>query len=203
MAKKQDYLGEICISYFGRGMHPKMNEVQLLQSGYYDEVSEMYKTLGGVLPDIPMRVGKYDIDTGGFIIEFDEENHFNRYRLLTLNSVIYKGNKNLDISKYRLFCEQNENRCCTFGKYWETSSTQKQFGRALIDGSFGDNAPSRWKQRAFYDFIKDVTSIVLNVPILRISIYDQYNGYTIERLIKEKQERILIKYIEERLKLVK
>lgn len=77
------------------------------------------------------------------------------------------------------------------------------FGVSSVDGNFEIDAPSRWKQRAFYDFIKDVTSIVLDVPILRISIYDQYKGYTIESLIKGGYEKALIGYIDDRLKILK
>lgn len=203
MAKKQDLLKEICFAHYKCGMHPKMNYYQLLQSEYYDEVFEMYKKLGGTLSEVPVRVGAYDIDTRNFIIELDEENHFNRYRLATLDSTIYLENKNIDVSKYRVFCNQYENKCCTHGKYWENPSTQRMFGGSSVDGNFGIDAPSRWKQRAFYDFIKDVTSIVLGIPILRISIYDQYKGYTIESLIKGGSENALIEYIDERLKNLK
>ena len=200
MAKKQELLKEICIAHYRCGMHPKMNNHQLLQSGYYDEAFGLYKKLGGTLSEVPMRVGAYDIDTRDFIIELDEENHFNRYRLATLDSTIYLKNKNIDVSNYRVFCNQYEDKCCTHGKYWENPSTQKMFGVSPIDGNFGLDAPSRWKQRAFYDFIKDVTSIVLDIPILRISIYDQYKGCTIESLIKGGYEKALIGYIDERLK---
>ena len=88
MAKKQELLKEICIAHYRCGMHPKMNNHQLLQSGYYDEAFDLYKKLGGTLSEVPMRVGAYDIDTRDFIIELDEENHFNRYRLATLDSTI-------------------------------------------------------------------------------------------------------------------
>ena len=74
-----------------------MNNHQLLQSGYYDEAFGLYKKLGGTLSEVPMRVGAYDIDTRDFIIELDEENHFNRYRLATLDSTIYLKNKNIAI----------------------------------------------------------------------------------------------------------
>ena len=203
MAKKQDFLKKICVDHYGMGVHSKMNEQQLRQSGFHDEAFGVYKKLGGTLSEVPMRVGAYDIDTTEFVIELDEENHFNRYRLATLDSTIYLENKNFDVSKYRTFCNQYEDKCCTHGKYWENSSTQKMFGVSFVDGDFGENAPSRWKQRAFYDFIKDATSKVLDIPILRISVYDQYKGYTIESLIKGENEKALIGYIDERLKNLK
>ena len=204
MAKKQDYLEEISISYFGRGMHRKMRRDELFESEYYADALKIYKNLGGVLPEIPVKAGPYDIDTREFIIELDEENHFNRYRLATLDSVIYQENKNLDVAKYKICCRQYEDKCrCTPLGYWENPSAQKMFGVSPVDGDFGIDTPSRWKQRAFYDYIKDVTSIVLDVPILRISIYDLYKGHTIDSLIKGSYEKALIGYINERLENLK
>ena len=37
---------------------------------------------------------------------------------------------------------------------------------------FDGNGSSRWKQRAFYDFLKDVASLVEGKPLIRISIYE-------------------------------
>ena len=203
MAKRQEYLKRICIEHYGVGMHRRMREDELLESEYYAGALKIYKNLGGVLSEIPVKAGPYDIDTREFIIELDEENHFNRYRLATLDSVIYQENKNLDVAKYKTFCRQYEANCCTHGGYWGNSSTQKMFGVSPVDGDFGIDAPSRWKQRAFYDYIKDVTSIVLDVPILRISIYDLYKGYTIDSLIKGSYKKALIGYINERLENLK
>lgn len=204
MAKRQEYLKRICIEHYGVGMHRRMREDELFESEYYADALKIYKKLGGVLPEIPVNAGAYDIDTREFIIELDEENHFNRYRLATLDSVIYQENKNLDVAKYKICCRQYEDKCRrTPLGYWENSSTQKMFGVSPVDGDFGIDAPSRWKQRAFYDYIKDVTSIVLDVPILRISIYDLYKGYTIDSLIKGSYEKALIGYINERLENLK
>ena len=71
-------------------MHRRMREDELLESEYYAGALKIYKNLGGVLSEIPVKAGPYDIDTREFIIELDEENHFNRYRLATLDSVIYQ-----------------------------------------------------------------------------------------------------------------
>lgn len=185
-------------------MHRKMRKDELFESEYYADALKIYKNLGGVLPEIPVKAGSYDIDTREFIIELDEENHFNRYRLATLDSVIYQENKNLDVAKYKICCRQYEDKCRrTPLGYWENPSAQKMFGVSPVDGDFGIDTPSRWKQRAFYDYIKDITSIVLDVPILRISIYDLYKGYTIDSLIKGGYEKALIGYINERLENLK
>lgn len=199
MAKKESYLKLICENNYGVGSHRKLSDIEMRTSRYYDEVMAVYKRLGGVLSEIPLRVGPYDIDTHNFIIEFDEENHFNRYRLSTLESSLYTDNRNIPINDYKKYCKHYEDRCCTHGKYACNDSTDKQFGKSLIDGDLSGVNRSRWKQRAFYDFIKDITSIITGIPIIRISIYDRYKGYTIEELVHRKNKSILIEYIDNRL----
>ena len=198
MARKENFLKNLCNLTYGIGNHCKLTEQELLASGYYEDVVNVYRILGGVLSMPPIRVGKYDIDTDNFIIELDEENHFNRYRLSTLNSPIYANNPNIDVAQYKKFCKNYEDSCLTYGKYAKNDSTEKQFEYCELDGNLGDSR-SRWKQRAFYDFIKDITSIVKNVPIIRISIYEKYKGLTIEKLIDGEYRGLLIEYINMRL----
>ena len=198
MARKENFLKNLCNLTYGIGNHCKLTEQELLASGYYEDVVNVYRILGGVLSMPPIRVGKYDIDTDNFIIELDEENHFNRYRLSTLNSPIYANNPNIDVAQYKKFCKNYEDRCLTYGKYAKSDSTEKQFEYCELDGNL-DDSRSRWKQRAFYDFIKDITSIVKNVPIIRISIYEKYKGLTIEKLIDGEYRGLLIEYINMRL----
>lgn len=198
MARKENFLKNLCNRTYGIGNHCKLTEQELLASGYYEDVVNVYRILGGVLSMPPIRVGKYDIDTDNFIIELDEENHFNRYRLSTLNSPIYANNPNIDVAQYKKFCKNYEDRCRTDRKYAKNDSTEKQFEYCELDGNLGDSR-SRWKQRAFYDFIKDITSIVKNVPIIRISIYEKYKGLTIEKLIDGEYKGLLIEYINMRL----
>lgn len=200
MAKKQTYLAQVCQAYYGKGNHSKLSANELQASAYYDEIMNIYKRLGGILEIAPTRVGAYDIDTPNFIIEFDEENHFNRYRLSTLNSTIYTNNRNVNIENYKKFCKNYEHNCLTYGKYAHNSSTDKQFGNSVIDLDLLDQNRTRWKQRAFYDFIKDVTSIIIGVPIIRISIYEKYKGVTIEDIINRQYKELLIEYIESRLR---
>ncbi|MBR2932102.1 MAG: hypothetical protein IKC30_05150 [Rikenellaceae bacterium] len=199
MAKKQTYLAQVCQAHYGKGNHSKLSANELQASAYYDEIMNIYKRLGGILDVAPTRVGAYDIDTPNFIIEFDEENHFNRYRLSTLNSTIYTNNRNVNIENYKKFCKNYEHNCLTYGKYAHNSSTDKQFGNSVIDLDLLDQNRTRWKQRAFYDFIKDVTSIIIGVPIIRISIYEKYKGVKIEDLINRQCKELLIEYINLRL----
>ena len=196
---KQEILKKICAKHFSTHTHERLSLDELQASGYYDDIVNVYHRLGGILTTIPSRVREYDIDTPNFIIELDEENHFNRYRLSTLQSDVYNDNHNLDVELYKGYCKSYENKCCTHGKYASSNSTNKQFGKSVVDGDLKDVNRTRWKQRAFYDYIKDITSLVIGVPIIRISIYEVYKGKTIETLIKNHCEDLLIEYINMRL----
>jgi len=198
MPNKQDYLQHICFGLYKQVNHNRSIDKTFINNDLYDAITEMYAILGGKLDKVPLNIGKYDIELESFIIEFDEENHFNRYRLKTLSSPIYKNWKNFKVIDYQQYCTKYEDRCRTYGKFWHTDSSDKQYGGSSPNGILGGIGPSRWKQRAFYDFVKDVYSIAVNIPIIRISIYDIYHAQTILSLIQHKQEEELRQYIKSR-----
>ena len=194
MAEREDYLRYICIEKFGEDTHSAPS-LMSFDDDLNKEVKRVYTNLGGCMSEIPFRFKKYDIDLKDFIIELDEQEHFNRFRLMTLESPVYKHCQNFDVAKYREFCEKYECNCRTYGKYWENDSTKKQFSPSEINGQQG---ASRWKQRAFYDFIKDVYSVITAIPIIRISIYERCGGTTIDDLIRDCKKDILLDYINQR-----
>ena len=182
--QRQSYLSEICINEFGENHHlgPNLN---IVSRNSYSEIEKIYKELGGKLSQIPYNFRGYDIQLRNCIIELDEQEHFNKFRLITLNSPFYKDYKNFNVDDYKNFCNQFECGCRTYGNYGDSNSSKKQF----------DGFLSRWRQRAFYDFIKDVYSKETNLPIIRISIYENFQGSTINELIKNKENKKLIDYI--------
>jgi hypothetical protein len=66
------------------------------------------------------------------------------------------------------------------------------FLKSNADGDLSDNGSSRWRQRAYYDFIKDVTSSIKRIPILRISIYDKFRGRTIGDILSSNDDNKII-----------
>lgn len=147
-------------------------------SDYYAEIFSIYKELGGIQNEIPFFISKLDYFNKGKIVELDEENHFNRYRKITLRASIYESGKTLDKNSYIQYCRLFESNCQTHGGYWENSSTKKKFGPSDEPGILNKLGSSRWKQRAFYDMLKDFIPYFTNISIKRISIYDKidYNG---------------------------
>ena len=183
MGKRQDSLTELLKTVAQVGCPSKIgkpNIEDLKQSILGCEVLRVYHELGGILDDFPVRLGSWDLNVDGIAVELDEELHFNRYRKFTLESSSYSELNYFPIENYRQYCVNYEENCKRAGKYggkWTNSSCEKQFGKASIppdlpcDLSSG-GAP-RWKQRAFYDYIKDISPLVIKVKVARISIWDE------------------------------
>lgn len=109
----------------------------------------------------------------------DEYLHFNRYRRITLESAIYDKLLKFPLALYNEWCEPDgvaEQKCLQAGSYggkWHNESTDRQFGISNVPGNLSGNGSSRWKQRAFNDYRKDVLPLLTNRPLVRISIYDK------------------------------
>jgi hypothetical protein len=150
---------------------PTLGDIQ--KSETYKQFVDVYKKLGGVLETPPYKIGKYDIIVDGRIIELDEEAHFNRYRSITLEADVYREHKYFNVDNYKKYCPTKENKVRSYGKFWSTPSCEKQFGKANKNGNLNGNGSPRWKQRAFYDFIKDLIPTIFGIPLFRIAIYDE------------------------------
>jgi len=178
MKQRQEILSRILIDHFGTGTEPgnSMNPDHLIRLGLMNEVERTYRKLGGVLENVPLRFGSWDIVLKDFIVELDEEQHFNRYRALTLESFVYHEIKGFDVVDYTRYCAHYEPECVkksTWGKYWTSPSTEKQFGMPGERGKLSRNGSPRWKQRAFYDYLRDVFAMISGIPVIRISVYDK------------------------------
>ena len=161
-------------------IHFKMSYEDLKDS-HKKLINEVYYSLGGIIDTPPINFGKWDIVTKDFIIELDEEQHFNRYRKLTLNSPLYQNYPWFKVVEYKNYCDLKESDCLRKAKrggYWTNASTEKQFGIAAENGDFSGNGSPRWKQRAYYDFCRDIFSVEYEIPVYRFSIYDDisFNG---------------------------
>lgn len=100
-----------------------------------------------------------------FICEFDEKQHFNQYRLITLK----RGYKNLKFSfDYNFYYELSSERVAKPGKsdFHKLRSTDILFPE-MLKGNKQDN---RIRQRAFRDCLKDIVPIKLGYnSTIRIS----------------------------------
>lgn len=153
-----------------------------------DRVRGIYHLLDGDPTQFDrIRPGGWDLafetPGGPLFVELDEEQHFNRYRAQTLTATA-----DLDLpwaADYLAFCEQHEQRLLPgwgTGKRWTNTSAARFFGDPSAPGDFTGVGAPRWRQRAFYDSVKD---ILTKRHLARISVYDTLEtGGTVEVLLR-------------------
>lgn len=154
---------------------PFPTEGLISKSRLSEEVQRVYRALGGLAHFVVGIRRDWDLTVGGVAVEFDEEQHFNRYRLLTLASPIYRELKLFPLEAYQSYCRGHEREClkkARVGKFWSSGSCERQYGAPSEEGDLARNGSPRWKQRAFYDFVKDLTPLLLQLPLARISVWD-------------------------------
>ena len=191
--KKENILKQIVLQEYGEKKHSKLTKNQfLLSSELYFEVERMYKELGGTQEEPPLKFGAWDISTPKFIMELDEENHFNRYRLQTLNSNIYQMINGFRLDEYMRFCTLYEYSCRKHGGFWKNNSSEKLFVKSDDNGCLDGTGSSRWKQRAFYDFLRDVTGLIKGIPVIRLSIYQTFKGKNVQDIIESKDKVMIL-----------
>ncbi len=102
MAVKKKRQEILCEALGGSvGSHRKLFVRDINTSKYYDDIKDIYRRLGGVLLDIPCLLRKGDIELPDIIVELDEEQHFNRYRLVTLESPLYSELNKFPLNEYK------------------------------------------------------------------------------------------------------
>lgn len=191
--RKESILKQVVLQEYGEKKHLKLTRGQfLLSSEFYSEVESMYKELGGILGEPPLTFGSWDISTPEFILELDEENHFNRYRLQTLNSNIYQMINGFHLDEYMRFCTLYESGCRKHGGFWKNNSSEKLFVKSDDNGCLDGAGSSRWRQRAFYDFLRDVTGLIMEIPVIRLSIYQTFKGRKVYDIIESKDKAMIL-----------
>ena len=191
--RKESILKQVVLQEYGEKKHLKLTRGQfLLSSEFYSEVESMYKELGGILGEPPLTFGSWDISTPEFILELDEENHFNRYRLQTLNSNIYQMINGFRLDEYMRFCTLYESGCRKHGGFWKNNSSEKLFVKSDDNGCLDGAGSSRWRQRAFYDFLRDVTGLIKEIPVIRLSIYQTFKGRKVYDIIESKDKAMIL-----------
>jgi hypothetical protein len=140
----------------------------------------LYRRLGGLSAgEERLRPGSWDLAfSGSLVVELDEELHFNRYRAVTLSE---SWAASLPWTEpYRGFCNEHEPECLragTWGRRWTTPSCERMFGEAGPAGELGGVGSPRWRQRAFYDAVKDLAAVGEgSLRVARISVYDSLDG---------------------------
>ena len=154
--------------------YPKVDDVH--RSDHRPEIERISRALGGTLVSIPLNLRPWDMEFEGIAVELDECLHFNCYRGITLNSKIYERLlSEFPLKEYQSYCSERSEECRSagsWGKRWSNESSKIQFGGACQPRRSCADGATRWKQRAFYDFVKDLSPSLLEVPVARIAIWD-------------------------------
>lgn len=140
------------------------------------EIERVYRVLSGALDEYPIGPGRWDMELEEIGVELDEEQHFNRYRLATLDSNLYLRVPGFPVDAYRTYCVVHEKDCirkASRGGYWTSASSAEKFGDQGAECDSGRPGSPRWKQRAFYDYLKDLAPMLTGTPVARIAIWDE------------------------------
>lgn len=167
---------------------PKVPRLADLPDTQRERIRSLYDLLDGNQGHFDrIRPGGWDLafDTpdGLLLLELDEEQHFNRYRALTLDATSDLGLP--WTPAYQAYCRDHEARLLPgwgTGQRWTNPSAARFFGEPDAPGDFTGVGAPRWRQRAFYDAVKDVLT---ERRLARISVHDPLDdGTTVETLLR-------------------
>jgi hypothetical protein len=167
---------------------PRLPRLVDLSGPKQDQLRALYDLLGGDPAEFHrIRPGGWDlaVETPGglLLVELDEEQHFNRYRHLTLDATADLGLP--WTSAYLDHCRDHEQRLLPgwgTGQRWTNPSAARFFGDPSSPGDFTNVGAPRWRQRAFYDAVKDTLP---NRRLARISVHDHLeDGSSVESLLR-------------------
>lgn len=66
------------------------------------------------------------------------------------------------------------------------------FIKSNDNGCLNGAGSSRWRQRAFYDFLRDVTGLIKGIPVIRLSVYQTFKGKKVQEIIESKDKAMIL-----------
>ncbi|MGS2811526.1 DUF7255 family protein [Nocardia sp. MW-W600-9] len=165
---------------------PRLSDLATAAVG---ELEAVYARLGGTRPMPRLRPGAWDLAfTGGLVVELDEELHFNRYRAETL--LAFRASALPWHADYLDYCTRFEPRCLVAGRWgrrWTTRPCEAMFGPPGPVGDLNSAGAPRWKQRALYDTVKDLTATqTATMRLARVSVWDRVDGVLLGDTLDDK-----------------
>lgn len=166
-------------------------------------LKEIFRELGGKGDFPSLEKLKFDFKIGRYLILWDDELHFNRYRLGTFRSAMYSEWTFPFAEGHRRLCRTFEKECFKAGlqqRVWQGPPLAKNvFGEASESGDFSGNGSSGWKLTAYNDAQYDLQIRLHGYKLIRLSPYDTLmTGGGLKRLdqllINPKEEQRVILY---------
>jgi hypothetical protein len=173
------------------GARPPSPRLDTLPTEAAERVLDLYRELGGAAESmVVFRPGVWDIVLAdGSLVELDEEQHFNRYRRMSLQPSWALSLPWAD--SYLRYCDEYETAClrkANRGGYWASPSTERMFGPADPPGIFERSGSPRWKQRALYDAMRDALAAAGVVRLSRVAVWDELGDTTLARVLDGRAE---------------
>src|SRR5690606_6821790 len=119
---------------------------------------------------------KFDVKLGRNLICWDDELHFNRYRLETFRSDMYSEWTFSFAESHKRLCRTYERECLKGGmqqRIWNGPPIAKiLFGEASDSGDLTGNGAIGWKLLAYNDAQYDLQTRIHGYKLLRLSPYE-------------------------------
>ena len=169
-------------------------------------LSEILDDLGGNGSLPLLEKLKFDFKIGRYLILWDDEIHFNRYRLSTLRSNLYEE-FNFSFSEgLKRLCRTYEKEALKSGmntRVWSGPPIAKSlFGKASEPGDFSGNGASGWKLQAYNDAQIDLQTRIHGYKLIRLTPFETImTGGSLKRLDqllvnpKEEQRQIIYNWL--------
>ena len=130
---------------------------------------------------------KFDFKLGRTLIIWDDELHFNRYRLTTFRSELYSEWTFSFAEGHKRLCRTYEKECLKGGlqhRIWIGPPVAKSiFGEASESGDLTGNGAIGWKLLAYNDVQYDLQTRIHGYKLIRLSPYETLmTGGSLKRL---------------------
>lgn len=137
---------------------------------------ENYQILGGEGQPIYLPQLKFDFKIDRFLFLYDSEHHFNRYRLSSFKTEIYRLFTFNWLDSYKRLCRTFERDCLKVGmqeRVWKGPPLAiRCFGAAEDAGDLSGNGAPGWKLTAYNDVQYDLISRLSGYRIIRLPMYE-------------------------------
>ena len=169
-------------------------------------LEEVFSELGGNGKLVLLEKLKFDLKIYRTLFLYDDELHFNRYRLSTLKSDLYHDLNFPFAEAYKRMCRRFEKECLKVGyqeRVWNGSPIAKHcFGKASEQGDFSGNGATGWKLLAYNDIQFDLQTRIHGYKLIRLTPYETLmTGGSLKRLDqllinpKEEQRKVIFNWL--------
>jgi len=169
-------------------------------------LQEIFEDLGGI-SNIPLlKKLKFILKINRNLILYDDEIHFNRYRLISFRSNFYNEFSVPFYEPQKRLCRTYEKDCLKAGlqeRIWKGPPVAEQsFGVANDPGDFSLNGATGWKLLAYNDAQIDIQTRIHGYKLIRLNPYETImTGGSLKRLDhllmnpKDEQRKILLNWL--------